>query len=195
MMTETLGAPLSGATRAAAATDMPDRYPLPVRAALVRPPRAFWLLLALALAVRLGAVAATPHYVAVHDDADYDRIACAVAEHGFIPRLPAPEVGASNCAPRRSRGTQPTAYRPPLWPLVLGATYALARPLHVDRWTAGRLVQAMIGTALVALTGLVAAELCGWAVGLVATLLAAIFLPLVLTGLSLISEPLFVALS
>jgi hypothetical protein len=37
---------------------------------------AFLVLVLLALAVRLGTVAATPDYVAIHDDADYDRHAC-----------------------------------------------------------------------------------------------------------------------
>src|SRR3954454_9931700 len=42
-------------------------------------------LLFLALAVRLVAVVATPHYVPRHDDRDYDRLACWVSDHGVPP--------------------------------------------------------------------------------------------------------------
>jgi 4-amino-4-deoxy-L-arabinose transferase-like glycosyltransferase len=153
-------------------------------------------LLVLALAVRVLAVAATPDYQPRphQDDRDYDRHACWVALHGAPPaRLP-PFPGARSCAPAfppaPGRGL-PTAYRPPLWPIALGGGYALA-PAH--RWTAGRLLQAVLGTVAVGLTGAIAAEVWGAGVGLAAMALAAVFLPLVLDGMSLISEPLFVAL-
>jgi 4-amino-4-deoxy-L-arabinose transferase-like glycosyltransferase len=81
-----------------------------------------------------------------------------------------------------------------LWPLALGGTYAVAEALGVPRWTAGRLLQAVLGTIVVALTGAIAARLWGARVGLPAMALGAVFLPLVLDGASLISEPLFVAL-
>ncbi|MEA2312227.1 MAG: hypothetical protein QOE28_2195, partial [Solirubrobacteraceae bacterium] len=62
------------------------------------------------------------------------------------------------------------------------------------RWTAGRVLLAVLGTIVVGLTGAIAAVLWGAAVGLVAMGLGAVFLPLVLDGATLISEPLFVAL-
>jgi hypothetical protein len=152
-------------------------------------------LLLLALGVRLLAVAATPDYrpVAGKDDRDYDRHACWVATHGAPPqRLPPFPGGPGGCAPGRGeRFGLKTAYRPPLWPIALGGAYALD-PGH--RWTGGRVEQAVIGTVVVALTGAIAAEVWGAGVGLAALALAAVFLPLVLDGASLISEPLFVAL-
>jgi Dolichyl-phosphate-mannose-protein mannosyltransferase len=156
---------------------------------------AFLALLALALLVRVGAVVATPHYVPRHDDRDYDRLACWVAEHGLPPDRspPFPRPAPAGCATHAPVGA-PTAYRPPLWPLVLGTVYAGADVTGIDRWTAGRLAQAAIGTAIVALIGLIAAELWGAAAGLVALGLGAVFLPLILDGTTLISEPLFVAL-
>jgi 4-amino-4-deoxy-L-arabinose transferase-like glycosyltransferase len=150
-------------------------------------------LLALALVARVAAVAATPGYVPHHDDRDFDRIACWVAQHGLppdrSPRLPPRE----SCVTHGPAGRR-TAYRPPLWPLLLGGSDVVARTVGIQRWTAGRLVQAVIGTAIAGLVGLIAAELCGAAVGLVALGLAAVFLPLILDGTTLISEPLFVAL-
>jgi Dolichyl-phosphate-mannose-protein mannosyltransferase len=156
---------------------------------------AFLALLALALLVRVGAVVATPDYVPRHDDRDYDRLACWVAEHGLPPDRspPFPRPAPAGCATHAPSGA-PTAYRPPLWPLVLGAVYAGADATGIHRWTAGRLAQAAIGTAIVALIGLIAAELWGAAAGLVAAGLGALYLPLVLDGATLISEPLFVAL-
>jgi hypothetical protein len=147
--------------------------------------------------VRVLGVVATPHYAPGpgKDDRDYDRHACWVALHGAPPaRLPPFPAGPGSCAPTPAAAAHQgllTAYRPPLWPIALGGAYALA-PAH--RWTAGRLLQAAIGTVAVGLTGAIAFEVWGAGVGLAALALAAVFLPLVLDGLSLISEPLFVAL-
>jgi 4-amino-4-deoxy-L-arabinose transferase-like glycosyltransferase len=150
---------------------------------------------ALALVLRVGAVVATPDYRPVHDDRDYDRYACWVSRHGMLPAVSPPFPSRRDCAPAPGqRAGHPTAYRPPLWPLTLGAAYAAAEPLPVGRWTAGRLLQAALGTVVVALTGALAAALCGSGAGLAALALAAVFLPLVLDGATLISEPLFVAL-
>jgi hypothetical protein len=150
-------------------------------------------LLVLALAVRLVAVVATPHYVPRHDDRDYDRLACWVSTHGVPPDRGPPFPGPGSCV-ERGRAGRLTAYRPPLWPLALGGTYAVADALGLGRWTAGRVLQVLIGTLVVALSGAIAARLWGATAGLITLALAAIFLPLVLDGATLISEPLFVAL-
>jgi 4-amino-4-deoxy-L-arabinose transferase-like glycosyltransferase len=155
--------------------------------------RAVPALLVLALLVRVLCVVATPNYVPHHDDRDYDRLACWVAEHGAYPDRAPPMPGPASCV-THARSGAPTAYRPPLWPLTLGATYAVADATGVPRWTAGRLVQALLGTAIVALAGAIAAAVWGRASGLVALGLGAVFLPLVLDGATLISEPLFVVL-
>jgi hypothetical protein len=153
-------------------------------------------LLLLALAVRVAAVIATPGYAPVHDDRDYDRLACWVAEHGALADHSPPPPGRGSCAtaPGRHVG-RATAYRPPLWPLALGGSYAVAKATGIPRWTAGRLLQAAIGTVIVGLVGAIALALCAATpVALTAMALAAAFLPLVLDGATLISEPLFVAL-
>src|SRR6476620_9416358 len=167
-----------------------------MRARLIGLPgnKALWLIVLFALVVRLGAIALTPGYTAIHDDADYDRHACWVVTHGFLPARVPPFVGPRSCKPLASRGNAPTAYRPPLWPAVLGVTYLLPRPAAMSRWTAGRVVQALIGTVLVALVGLLALELCGRVAALAAAAIAAFYVPLVLDGATLISEPLFASL-
>jgi hypothetical protein len=150
-------------------------------------------LLVVALAVRVGTVIATPHYVPRHDDRDYDRLACWVSTHGVPPDRGPPFPGPGSCA-EPGRVGRLTAYRPPLWPLALGGTYAVADAFGLGRWTAGRVLQALIGTLVVALSGAVAARLWGVTAGLLTLALAAVFLPLVLDGATLISEPLFAAL-
>jgi 4-amino-4-deoxy-L-arabinose transferase-like glycosyltransferase len=150
-------------------------------------------ILVLALAVRVLAMVATPAYLPLHDDRDYDRLACWIADHGSPPDRAPPTPGPTGCAERGRPGPL-TAYRPPLWPLALGGAYAVAEAFGVPRWTAGRALEALIGTAVVALTGAIAARLWDATVGLLAMALAAVFLPLVLDGATLISEPLFVAL-
>jgi 4-amino-4-deoxy-L-arabinose transferase-like glycosyltransferase len=57
-----------------------------------------------------------------------------------------------------------------------------------------RIVQALIGTLIVGLIGVVAAQLWGRRASLVSMGLAAIYLPLILVGGSVMSEPLFAAL-
>ena len=139
--------------------------------------------LALALALRLGAIAATPQFVPTTDAADYDRHAVSIADHGtFPPTVLAPNRGA-------------TAFRPPGFPVALAAVYAVAgteSPAH--RWRAGRLFEALLGTLAVSLIALIAYRLWGRVGGLVAGALAAVYPPLIMVGSSLMSESLFIPL-
>src|SRR5207248_9682155 len=58
---------------------------------------------------------------------------------------------------------------------------------------AGRVARALLGTAVVALTGLVAFQLWGRRAAIASLALAALYPPLVIAGVSLFSEPLFIA--
>ena len=156
-----------------------------------RVPRLVWLLLALALVVRLGFLAATPNYDPVHDDRDYDRLACALVQGGGYPAV-GPAASASSCG---SPGPSPrTAFRPPGYPLFLSTVYAVAKPLPLGRRVVARVVQALIGTVAVALMGLIAWRLWGRRAGVAALAVASVHLPLIVLGGSLLSETLFVAL-
>ena len=115
------------------------------------------LLVAGALTLRIAYVESTPGYALRHDARDYDVHARSIAEgQGYSKKL--------------AHG-RPTAFRPPGYPYFLGGVYKVfgverapaPRRLHV-----ARIAQAFVGTAIVALVGLLAAQLWGWGVGLVA---------------------------
>lgn len=134
------------------------------------------IILALALLLRIGVIVATPDFKPILDAAEYDRHAVSIANgHGYPSALGAP--------------SQPSAYRPPLYPLSLAAAH-----LAGGGWTAGRVFGALLGVATVLLVFLISRRLWGRPVALVAAGLTAVFPPLVLLNASLLSEPLFVAL-
>lgn len=137
-------------------------------------------LVAAALALRIAYVDATPGYALRHDARDYDVHARSIAEgQGYSKNL--------------AHG-RPTAFRPPGYPYFLGGVYKVfgverapaQRRLHV-----ARIAQAFVGTAIVALVGLLAAQLWGWGVGLLALGLSAVYVPLITVGGAVMSEPLF----
>lgn len=156
-----------------------------------RVPRLALALVALALVVRLAFVAATPGYTPQHDDRDYDRLACAlVIGDGYVRAGPA--TPAEGCG--GTTNGRPTGFRPPGLPMFLAAVYTVTEPLGVQRWTAARVAIAVLGTTAVALLGLVAWQLFGRRVALIALALAAVFPPMIVQGGSLLSETLFAAL-
>lgn len=138
-------------------------------------------ILLLALAVRLVAIAATPHYRPIDDSADFDRYAVSLATHGTFPD--------SQLAPG------PTAFRAPGFPVLLAGVYRLVGTASAGtRWEAGRVLEALLGVLTVALVYLIARRLWDRRVALLAGALAAIFPPLVLIGTSLMSEGLYIPL-
>jgi hypothetical protein len=161
--------------------------------AAVRP----WLpalgILAFALAVRLAFVVATPGYTPAHDDRHYDRLACSIVLSGHYPVRTA-DADRESCGSMPSGGNVPTAFRPPGYPLFLAGVHAAGEPLPGDRWTRGRVVNALLGTLAVALVGLIATHFWSRRVALTAMGVLAVDLPLILVGGSLMSETLFVAL-
>jgi 4-amino-4-deoxy-L-arabinose transferase-like glycosyltransferase len=134
-------------------------------------------LFAVALIVRLGVVAATPNYVAVHDDKDYDRIAWAMASGLGYPPIHT-----------RTHKVYADAYRPPLWPAALGSVYAVVGH-HV---LAGRLLAATLGALGVLALVWVARRLLGPRPAWWAGAIGAVYLPLALVSSVLVSETLFV---
>ena len=132
--------------------------------------------LAVALVVRLAAIVATPGHELVSDPADYARHAYSLVHDGSYPE----SVVTGG----------PTAIRPPAFPFLVAGVFAVSG----DRVGAVRVVQALLGALIVALIALIAREIWGPRTGLVAGALAAIFPPLVVVGVTLFSEPLFVAL-
>jgi 4-amino-4-deoxy-L-arabinose transferase-like glycosyltransferase len=133
--------------------------------------------LSVALAFRVTYVLDTRGYVARYDAASYDAIATSIASgHGW---------------PYKRFGW---AYRPPGYPFFLAGIYSVFGVPHGTDRTTARLVQAVFGTVTVALIGVLAWQLWGTAAALVAMGLAAVYLPMVVVGTSLITESLFTLL-
>jgi 4-amino-4-deoxy-L-arabinose transferase-like glycosyltransferase len=130
-----------------------------------------------ALAVRVGYVLATPGYTMRHDDQAYDRLARGIARTGAYPDV----FGHA------------TAYRPPGFPYLLGAVYAVSGGGHA-RVVAGRMVQAVLGAVIVVLLGALARRLFDRRAAICTMALAAVYVPLVAAGTSLLAEPLTIAL-
>ncbi len=131
-------------------------------------------LLALALIVRVGYVLHTHNYKAVLDAGSYDLLAKGLAQgHGWV-------LGAS-------------AYRPPGLPFFLAGVYLIIGVPH-GVWTEARIVLALLSTVTVGLIGLMALQVAGRRVALIAMAIAAVYVPLVLVGTSLMTETLFVPL-
>jgi 4-amino-4-deoxy-L-arabinose transferase-like glycosyltransferase len=154
-----------------------------------RRPRIRWawvaalLLLAAALVVRLEYVGGTADRPLVHDALDYDAHAVSIAQgEGYSKTL--------------AHG-RPTAFRPPVYPYLLGGVYKVAgveRAGELERVHVARVAQAVIGVAVVGMIGLLAAQLWGAVAALVATALATVYVPLVTMSGTVMSEPLFVVL-
>ena len=146
-------------------------------------PAAAWLILLVALLLRVGYVAVTPDYTFVHDASDYDRHAMSIARGDGYP-------GAQS-ADRAS------AFRPPAYPYLLAGAYKLAGVEHADveqRVVPARVLGILLGTLIVALIGVVALQLWGRTVALLAMAGGAVYLPLILVGGAAMSEPLFALL-
>jgi len=129
-------------------------------------------ILLVALGIRVAWVLATPDYRLVHDALDYNRHAISIADgDGFA----------------LSYG-RPSAFRPPAYPIFLAGVYWIFGPSL--EWA--RLANALVGTGIVALIGVIAFQVWGRRVALIAMALGAVYVPLILVGQSVMSEPLFV---
>jgi 4-amino-4-deoxy-L-arabinose transferase-like glycosyltransferase len=140
------------------------------------------VLLLLALVLRIGWVLNSPHYTLCCDAGDYDNYAVTLATtHSF---------------PQQWAFGGPTAFRPPLYPLALGALYWVGGLAHsADRVEVARLVQALLGAITAGLVGLLAYELFRRRrVALLALAISAVYLPFIFYGESILTEPLFLPL-
>jgi 4-amino-4-deoxy-L-arabinose transferase-like glycosyltransferase len=138
------------------------------------------VILLAAFAIRVAYVDATPGMQLVADARDYDGHAVSIAKgEGYDDRLAT---------------DRPTTFRPPGYTFLLGGLYRVTgvweepRP---ERVIVARRLQIVIGTVLVAMIGLLAAQLWGGVVALVAMALAAVYVPLVTMSGTVMSEPLF----
>ena len=114
------------------------------------------------------------HYSPVSDALHYHTMAIEVAAgHGVAHTYPFSFL-------------HPTAWRPPLYPLLLGGVYALAGA----KLAAAEALNVALGTAVVVMAALVAWRLAGSRAGVVAGGLVAVYPPLVFNDGPPLSEPL-----
>src|SRR5829696_570316 len=153
------------------------------------------VILVIALALRLGAMAATDPYSPHGDAIDYHAHALSLVQDGQYPGtlfagLDEIIVRGNEAPTISERTTAPSAYRPPTYPYLLAAVYAVSG----NSWTAGRLTNALLGVLAVALVFVIARRLWDRTVGLLAAGVMPVAPPLVYLSASLMSEPLFIAL-
>jgi hypothetical protein len=144
----------------------------------VEPERSFrWLfgIGLVALGVRLLYVTLVlPDYAPVSDALHYHSLAAAVGDgRGMVHEFP---FGYPHA----------TAFRPPLYPLMLGGVYAITGP----KLGAAQVLNVALGTGVVMLASLLAWRLAGGRAGVVTGLLAAVYPPLVFNDGLPLSEPL-----
>lgn len=80
----------------------------------------------------------------------------------------------------------PTAFRPPLYPLLLGAVYAVTGP----RLGVAEALNVTLGAGVVVLATLLSWRLAGWRAGMTTGVLAAVYPPLLFNDGPPLSEPL-----
>jgi 4-amino-4-deoxy-L-arabinose transferase-like glycosyltransferase len=142
-------------------------------------------LLILALGIRIARVESTS-YTPANDASFYLTLASQVAHDG--------DYANTGLAAGGARG--PTAYFPPAFPYLLAAVDVIDghRTPGGSAVEPARLAQAVLGTATVGLVGLLALEVFGATVALVAMAIAAIYPPLVELSGSVYSENLLIPL-
>jgi hypothetical protein len=142
-----------------------------------------------ALALRVGEVQRTASYRPMNDGQAYLNLAREIAQTGDYAISHAPGSGAGG-------STGPTAYFAPAYPyflaavdLIDGDTTSGEQAVH-----AARLATAVLGAGAVALIGVVALEVFGESVALVAMLIAAVYPPLIELSGTPYSENLLIVL-
>ncbi len=134
-----------------------------------------WVLVAVALAVRLLLIALTTDYEPVFDADDYHRHGVSIAAGDGFPESVIAASGG------------PSAFRPPGYPFLLGGVYAV----FGDSVTAGRVLGAVLGALTVLLTFLVGRRLFEDRVATVAAAVVAVLPPLAVLQTALLSEGAF----
>ena len=114
------------------------------------------------------------HYELRSDADHYHLIATSIAHgHGFATEYP---YGFEHA----------TAFRPPLYPLLLGGAYFV----FGDHIATAQVLNVLLGSGVVLVAAIVATQLAGRRAGLIAAVLAALFPPLIENDAVPLSEPL-----
>src|SRR4249919_552812 len=132
-----------------------------------------------AVVVRLAYLVAFARDYTPRSDADhYQAIASAFAN------------GDGIAAPFPFTYLHPTAFRPPLYPAMLGAVYWVTG-IHVG---VGQLLNVALGATVVVLAAMLGAHIAGYRAGVAAGIAVGVYPPLLANDVVLLSEPLSLAL-
>jgi len=116
----------------------------------------------------------SPDYVPLSDAIHYDELAQNIANGmGYAHKFPQLEA-------------HPTAFRPPLYPALLGGLYKVFGA-HV---VVGRVFSLVLGLGVVLLAYLLVLRIAGWRAAIVTGLLVAVYPPLLANDTFLLTEPL-----
>jgi hypothetical protein len=137
-----------------------------------------WLALG-AVGVRLLYLVAFARDYVPRSDADHYQVIAAAFAHGDGISAPFPFTYP-----------HPTAFRPPLYPALLGSVYWVTG-VHVG---AGQIVNVALGAAVVVLAALLGADVAGYRAGVAAGIAVAVYPPLLANDVVLLSEPLSLVL-
>lgn len=159
----------------------PETTPMPSDSGVAHVrPRCVWGvlgLLGLALVVRVGVVVATRHARPLFDAGSYVSIGQSIASgHGFGPS-------------QWAHG--PTAHHPPGYPVFVGAVFSVFGHSLLSL----RLIECVLGVFSVAGLGFIAFRVWGASAAVISMALAAVYLPLAISGTSMVSEAIFVPLA
>jgi 4-amino-4-deoxy-L-arabinose transferase-like glycosyltransferase len=132
-----------------------------------------------AVVVRLAYLVAFARDYTPRSDADhYQAIASAFAN------------GDGIAAPFPFTYLHPTAFRPPLYPALLGAVYWITG-VHVG---VGQLFNVALGATVVVLAAMLGAQIAGYRAGVAAGIAVGVYPPILANDVVLLSEPLSLAL-
>jgi 4-amino-4-deoxy-L-arabinose transferase-like glycosyltransferase len=125
----------------------------------------------LAFATRLVFILLIPHHPLVSDDKDYDRLGFSLSQgEGYVNSL-----------------GEPTAFRPPIYPLFLGIIYYIAG--HDLFWV--RFMQAILGAGICLLIYLIATIIFDRTIANISGFLCCFYPPLIVWTSEIMSETLF----
>jgi dolichyl-phosphate-mannose--protein O-mannosyl transferase len=162
----------------------PDVEPIERQSSAVAPALigryGIWLVLGVGLLARILYWARmSPDYVPLSDAIHYDELATNIANGmGYAHKFP-------------QLTAHPTAFRPPLYPVLLGGVYKV----FGHNLVAGRVLSLVLGMGVVLLAFLLVRRIAGWRAAMVTGLLVAVYPPLLANDTFLLTESLSLLLT
>lgn len=136
------------------------------------------------LAIAVGSLVLRVAYgLFILSNGSYEPLSDALHYHGIAQAL-ADGRGFSHVFPFSTEHA--TAWRPPLYPMLLAGLYVVTGPIVF----VGQLLSCLVGTAVVVLGTVLASQLAGRFVGVIAGVLLAVYPPLLASDVTILTESL-----